>query len=53
MTLYLKEIDVTPEVANFNSALIVVCRFCPATSLAWQTGEPYIEFFRRFVNTRS
>jgi hypothetical protein len=53
MTLYLKEVDVAPEISQFRSALIVVCRFCPATSLALRTGQPYIEFFRRFVNTGS
>jgi hypothetical protein len=53
MTLYLKPVDVVSEVAKFRSALIVVCRFCPATSLSLQTGQPYMEFFRRFLNTKS
>jgi hypothetical protein len=51
--MYLKEVDVVPEVAKFQSALIVLCRFCPAASLAMRNDEPYIEFFRRFLNTES
>ena len=34
MPFYLKEVDVIPEVAKFQSVLIVPCRFCPAASLA-------------------
>lgn len=51
MTLYLEPVEVALEVSRFRSALIVVCRFCPATSLSLQTGRPYMELFRRFVNT--
>ena len=53
MPMYLKEVDVVPEVAKFQSALIVLCRFCPAASLAMRNDEPYIEFFSRFLNTES
>jgi hypothetical protein len=49
--MYLKEVDAIPEVAKFQSALIVVCRFCPAASLAMRKNKPYIELFRRFINT--
>ena len=51
MPLYLKEMDVVPEVAKFQSVLIVPCRFCPALSFALRTGQSYIEFFRRFLRT--
>jgi hypothetical protein len=51
MPLYLKEMDVVPEVAKFQSALIVPCRFCPALSFALRKDQPYIEFFRRFLKT--
>jgi len=51
MPIYLKDVDVVPEVAKFQSALIVLCRFCPAASLAMRKDKPYIEFFRRFLNT--
>ena len=53
MPMYLKEVDVIPEVAKFQSALIVLCRFCPAASLAMRNNKPYIEFFHRFLNTES
>ena len=53
MPFYLKEVDVVPEVTKFQSALIVLCRFCPAASLAMRNDQPYIEFFRRFLKTES
>ena len=53
MPIYLKDVDVVPEVAKFKSALIVLCRFCPAASLAMREDTPYIEFFRRFLKTES
>ncbi len=53
MPFYLKEVDVVPEVVKFQSALIVLCRFCPAASLAVRKDQPYIEFFRRFIKTES
>lgn len=51
MPFYLNETDVVPEVAKFKSALIVLCRFCPAVSLAVRKQTPYIELFRRFLKT--
>ena len=53
MPMYLKDVDVVPEVAKFQSALIVLCRFCPAASLSMRNDKLYIEFFRRFLNTES
>lgn len=43
--------DVIPEVVNFESVLIVPCRFCPAASMAVKSNQPYIEFPRRFLKT--
>ena len=51
MPIYLKDVDVVAEVANFQSALIVVCRFCPAASLAVRNDKPYLEIFRRLLKT--
>ncbi len=51
MPFYLKDVDVVPEAAKFQSALIVLCRFCPAASLAVRKDKPYIEFFRRLLKT--
>ncbi len=53
MPFYLKGVDVVPEVSKCGSALIVLCRFCPAASLAMRNDQPYIEFFRRFLKTES
>jgi hypothetical protein len=51
MPIYLKDVDVVPEVAKFKSALIILCRFCPAASLAVRNDKPFIEFFRRLLKT--
>ena len=51
MPIYLKDVDVVPEVAKFQSALIVLCRFFPAASLAVRNDKPFIEFFRRLLKT--
>lgn len=53
MPFYLKEANIVPEVENFQSVLIVLCRFCPAASMAATKQQPYIELFRRFLNTES
>ena len=49
MPIYLKDVDVIPKAAKFKSALIVLCRFCPAASLAMRKDKPYIEFFHRIL----
>lgn len=46
MPFYLKEVDVVPEAAKFRSVLIVLCRFCPAVSLAVRNKQPFIKFSR-------
>jgi hypothetical protein len=51
MPIYLEDVDVVPEVAKFQSALIVICRFCPAASLAVRNDKPFIAFFRRLLKT--
>ena len=51
MPIYLKEVDVVAEVAKFKSVLIVLCRFCPAASLAVRNDKPYLEIFRRLLKT--
>jgi len=51
MPFYLKDLDVVPKVAEFQSVLIVPCRFCPAASMAVRKNEPWIELFRRFLRT--
>ncbi len=44
MPLYLKDRDISSDIAMVRSALIVPCRFCPAASLAVRERKPYIEF---------
>ena len=53
MPFYLKELDITPQVAGLQSVLIVPCGFCPAASLAVQEKKPYIELFRKLLRTES
>jgi len=53
MPIYLAETDIQREVAGLESVLIVPCRFCPAATLAVRTEKPYIELFRRFLQTAS
>jgi len=51
MPFYLKDRDISPEIGEAKSILIVPCRFCPAASLAVRERKPYIELFRRFLRT--
>lgn len=51
MPIYLKEVDVVAEVSKYKSALFVLCRFCPAASLAVRNHKPFISFFRSLLKT--
>jgi len=53
MPFYLKEVDVIPEVSKFKSALIVLCRFCPAASFSIRKQKPFIELFRRLLKNEA
>ena len=53
MPFYLKESDILPRVAGFQSVLIVPCYFCPAASLAVRKSKPYIRFFRNLLKTEA
>ena len=53
MPVYLNSVDDFSELENFESVLIVPCRFCPAASMAVKSNTPYIEFFRNFLTTES
>ena len=53
MPFYLEEIDIIPSLTQFESVLIVPCRFCPAASSALSRNEPYIEFLSNFLKTGS
>jgi hypothetical protein len=51
MPLHLKPIDVSAELANVSSVLIVSCPVCPPVSLAVQKSAPLIELFKRGIKT--
>lgn len=51
MPAYLEPRDVSDELANFNSVLIVSCPVCPPMCLAMQKNSPFIEFFKRGIKT--
>ena len=53
MPFILKAIEDTTAYEQFDSVLIVPCRFCPAASAAVKNDEPYFELFRRFLKTGS
>ena len=51
MPFLLKARDVTSDLSNVTSILIVPCRFCPAASFAVTEKKPYIEVFRTALRT--
>jgi hypothetical protein len=53
MPFYLKDRDISSDLAGIRSALIVPCRFCPAATLAVRESKPYLEPFRRLLRTAS
>ncbi len=53
MRFYLKDRDISSDIAMVHSVLIVPCRFCPAASLAVREEKPYMELFRKFFRTPS
>lgn len=53
MPFILDAIEDTTPYEQFESVLIVPCRFCPAASAAVMSNEPYLEPFRRLLKTGS
>ena len=51
MPVYLKDIHDFEKLEQFESVLIIPCRFCPAASLAVRNNEPYFRFFRDILQT--
>ncbi len=51
MPLHLEPLDVSAQLENFSSVLIVSCPVCPAVSLASQKNSPLIEFFKSGLRT--
>jgi hypothetical protein len=49
--LHLEPLDVTGDLENVASVLIVSCPVCPPVSLAIQKGTPFIEVFKSGLKT--
>ncbi len=51
MPIHLEPLDVSAELENFRSVLIVSCPVCPPMCLAMQQNSPFIEFFKSGLRT--
>lgn len=51
MPFLLKTRDVSEDMSDVHSVLVVPCRFCPAASFAVAEKKPYVELFRTFSRT--
>ncbi len=52
MPIYLEPRDVTDDLENFHSVLIVTCPICPPMSMAMQSKKPFIDFFKHGFKTK-
>lgn len=53
MPIYLEPRDVTVDLKEFNSVLIVSCPICPPMSMAMQTKKPFIDLFKSGIKTEA
>lgn len=53
MPVNLEPRDVSADLADFSSVLIVSCPVCPPMCLAMQQNSPFIEFFKTGLKTRA
>jgi hypothetical protein len=53
MPLHLEPLDVSVDLQNYKSVLIVTCPICPPVSLATDKDSPFIEFFKSGIKTRA
>ncbi|MCP4410456.1 MAG: hypothetical protein GY807_22480 [Gammaproteobacteria bacterium] len=51
MPVHLEPLDVSADLENFRSVLIVSCPVCPPMCVAMQQNSPFIEFFKRGLKT--
>jgi hypothetical protein len=53
MPLHMTPLDVSGDLENAGSVLIVSCPVCPPVSLAIQRNSPFIDFFGSGLKTRA
>ncbi len=53
MPLHLEPREVSSDLENARSVLIVSCPVCPPVSLAMQKNSPFIDFFKSGLKTRA
>jgi len=53
MPVYLEPRDITADLENFNSVLIVSCPVCPPMCLSMQKNSPFKELFRTGLKTEA
>lgn len=53
MPVHLEPRNVSADLGNFDSVLIVSCPVCPPMCLAMQQDSPFIEFFKRGLKTKA
>ena len=53
MPVHLEPRDVTADLEDFSSVLIVSCPVCPPMCLAMQKKKPFIEFFKHGLKTEA
>ena len=51
MPLHMEPIDVSDELADIDSVLVVSCPVCPPISLAMQKNSPFLEILKSGLNT--
>ena len=51
MPINLQPTDVSADLQNVSSVLVVLCPVCPCLSLAMQRDSPWFEFFKHGVKT--
>lgn len=53
MPLHMTPLDVSGDLEDAGSVLIVSCPVCPPVSLAIQRNSPFIDFFKSGIKTRA
>jgi hypothetical protein len=51
MPIHFRDLDLAPQVAGLQSALIVPCIMCPAVTVAIREDRPFMNFFRSFFKS--